>query len=198
MRHLTPILLAAAFLAGQPLAHAQVAEFAVIGGTSRLSNAGIGSFNFENPREDDVELTDGWRLGFRMTLNNWRFLGHEFGYAYNRTSLKVGSDEAGMAIHQGFYNFLAYATPEGSIVRPFATGGVHFANFTPPGISVTQGGGDTKFGVNYGGGLKIRVSHSLMLRFDVRDYLTGKPFDLPGQRGKLHQLEIGVGLGIAL
>ena len=24
-----------------------------------------------------------------MTLNSWRFLGHEFGYAYNRTSLNI-------------------------------------------------------------------------------------------------------------
>jgi hypothetical protein len=46
-----------------------------------------------------------------------------------------------MAIHQGFYNYLVYATKEGFRVRPFATGGGHFSNFVPPGVSVTQGGG---------------------------------------------------------
>ena len=46
-----------------------------------------------------------------------------------------------MAIHQGGYNFLLYATPEGTRIRPFATGGVVFANYVPPGASATSGGG---------------------------------------------------------
>src|SRR4029453_17143581 len=110
-------------------------------------------------------LDDGFRLAFRLTLNSWRLFGQEFGYAYNRTHLLLdGQDQGGMAIHQGFYNFLVYATPEGSRFRPFAVGGGHFSNFVPPGSSATQGGGDTKFGVAYGGGLKVRVGEKWQVR----------------------------------
>ena len=42
-------------------------------------------------------------MGFRLTLNTQKFFGHEVGYAYNRSHLKLqGVDQGGMAIHQGF------------------------------------------------------------------------------------------------
>lgn len=169
----------------------QVAEFGIGGGVSRLQGKDLGS---------GYSLDDGWRLNFRLTLNNWAFFGHEFGYAYNRTKLLLeGLDAGGMAIHQGFYNFLAYATPEGSRVRPFVTGGGHFSNFVPPGASATSGQGNNKFGVNYGGGLKVRASEKFLVRMDFRQYLTGKPFgDFFPVTGKLRQNEISVGFAFVL
>jgi hypothetical protein len=111
-------------------ANAQVAEFGLGGGVSRLSNRNIGS---------GYELGDGWNLIFRITVNNWNHFGQEFGYAYNRTQLQfAGQDTGGMAIHQGFYHLLAYATPEGSRIRPFVSGGGHFSNFVPPGASAVR------------------------------------------------------------
>jgi hypothetical protein len=101
-----------------------------------------------------------------------------------------------MPTHQGFYNFLLYLTPEGSRIRPFGAGGGHFSTFVPPGASVTYGTGTTKYGVNYGAGIKVRVTEIWALRFDVRDYLTTKPFDLIGRSGALHQVEASAGLGI--
>lgn len=170
--------------------HGQVAEFGLGGGVNRLSSKDLGS---------GYALDDGWRLIFRLTLNNWRFFGNEFGYAYNRTRLNFfGQDAGGMAIHQGFYHFLAYATPEGTRVRPFFSGGGHFSNFVPPGASATQGQGDNKFGVNYGGGIKTRVSERFLFRVDVRQWLQGKPFDLPGATGKLKINEISAGLSFVL
>jgi len=178
-------------------APAQVAEFGFYGGVQRLDGEVLGTIP-----PTTVSLTDGWRFGFRVTLNNWRFFGHEFGYGYNRTKLRFsdpsGTQEAGMAIHQGFYNFLVYAIPEGSPVRPFVTGGGHFSNYTPPGTSVTSGGGSTKFGINYGGGVKARVSERFGIRFDVRQYVTGKPFDLQGSSGSLKLLEISAGFSLLL
>ena len=103
-----------------------------------------------------------------------------------------------MAIHQGFYNFLLYATKEGSRVRPFGTGGVHFSNFVPPGSSAGQGGGNTKFGVNYGAGIKVRLTSMFGLRFDFRQYATGKPFGLPQANGWLRQNEISASFGLML
>jgi Outer membrane protein beta-barrel domain len=184
-----------------PTLMAQSAEFGIHGGQSRLSESSIGDIPQAGGAPIRITLTDGFRLGFRVTLNNWRFFGHEFGYAYNRTQLRFETtppQEQGMAIHQGFYNFLVYATPEGSTIRPFATGGGHFSNFTPPGTSATSGGGDLKFGVNYGGGIKVRVAPMFAIRFDLRQYLTPKPFELQNQSGMLKQLEISAGFALVL
>ncbi|MBI4875622.1 MAG: outer membrane beta-barrel protein [Acidobacteria bacterium] len=181
---------------------AQVAEFSLSGGQSRLTNNGIGSLTADaSARSDDVQLTDGFRFGFRMTLNNWRFFGHEVGYAYNRTQFRMNTQPAqdyGTAIHQGFYDFLVYGTPEGSRVRPFAAGGGHFSNYVFPGQSVTQGGGSTKFGFNYGGGVKVKAGSKFILRLDFRQYQNGKPFDLPAQSGLIRMNEISAGFGIGL
>jgi opacity protein-like surface antigen len=189
-------------LAVASAASAQVAEFSFSGGQSRLSNRAIGSLTTDpGARSDDIELRDGFRLGFRMTLNNWRFFGHEVGYAYNRTKFRINGtppEDYGTAIHQGFYNFLVYATPEGSRVRPFGAAGGHFSNFVFPGYSVSSGGGSTKFGFNYGGGLKVKVSPMFLIRFDVRQYQSGKPFDFPLQSGLIRQMEYSAGFGIGL
>ena len=174
---------------------AQVFEIGGFGGVSRLSPHDIGSIAGSTAGSNTaVSLDDGWRMGFRMTLNNWVHMGHEFGYAYNRTKLTIAPDSAGTAYHQSFYNFLVYATPEGAPVRPFVTGGGHFSNFIFPGQSVSQGGGDNKFGYNYGGGIKFKVKPSWGARIDFRQYVTGKPFDIPGNSGKLRQIEVSVGV----
>lgn len=176
-------------------ASAQVAEFSFSGGVNSVSNGRIGT----NP---DINMEGGFRFGFRVTLNNWRFFGHEFGYAYNRMKWEIanGGGEQGTAGHQGLYHFLAYATPEGARVRPFASGGAHFTNYIWPGYSVQQGGGNTKFGLNYGGGIKARVSGMWLIRADVRQYWNGKPFGdyLNGPGGSLRQNEISLGFGIGL
>ena len=51
----------------------------------------------------------------------------------------------------------------------------------------------TKFGFNYGGGIKFKVTEIIGLRFDFRQYNTGKPFNLANQSGRLNQLEASVG-----
>jgi opacity protein-like surface antigen len=183
-------------LVSSAILSAQTAEFSMHGGVSRLNNKNIG-----NLLTDNYSLQDGWRIGFRTTLNTYRFFGHEFGYAYNRTQLRneTAKSEFGMAIHQGLYNFLAYATRDGRAVRPFVTGGVHFNNYTPPGTSVTSGGGSTKFGFNYGGGVKVRITPILAIRFDARYYQNGKPFDfLTNRKGLMGQLEASVGFGFVI
>jgi opacity protein-like surface antigen len=175
---------------------AQVGELSVSGGVSRIGGR-IGSLS--EAANDFYEMSDGFRLAFRFTINPKEFFGHEFGYAYNRSKLQpetggTDADKISVPIHQGFYNFLIYATPEGSRIRPFATGGAHFSSFFPPGASVYYGNQETKFGVNWGGGLKAKVTGAWGIRFDLRQYLTPKPFDLPNQDGWLKQLEISAGV----
>jgi len=171
--------------------HAQVAEFGVGGGLSKLTGKELAG---------GYSLDDGWSMIFRMTLNNDRFFGHEFGYAYNRTKLLLSSqDQGGMAYHQGFYNFLLYALPEGKKIRPFVTGGGHYSNFVAPGASATQGQGSNKFGGNYGGGVKIRLTEKYLFRVDYRQFITGKPFgDSLPVSGALKQQQISAGISFTL
>jgi opacity protein-like surface antigen len=183
-------------------AWSQALEMAVGGGVSRLSNAGLGKIDPNSTQQDDYSLKGGFRIVMRMTFNSGQFTGHETGYAYNRTQLvqhgEGTTSQTGMALPQGFYTYLLYPTREGSRIRPFATGGVHFANFVPPGSSATSGGGSTKFGVNYGGGLKIRVSERFQLRFDARQYRTPKPFNLINPGGWIRMNELSTSLAFIL
>ena len=103
-----------------------------------------------------------------------------------------------MAIHQGFGDALFHFTPEGSRVRPFVAGGIQFSNFVPPGASVASGGGDTKFGVNYGAGVKVKVTENWQIRLDIRQFESGKPFKLANQNGRLLQNEISAGVAFTL
>ena len=174
--------------AGSLVISAQPFEASISGGASRLSSRDIGS---------GYSLDNGFSLGFRMTLNTYKFFGHELGYSYNRSHLLyAGVDQGGMGIHTGLYNFLVYGTQEGSKIRPFVSAGPNFSNFVQPGASAQYGQGNTKFGVNYGGGVKVKVSSFFQVRADFHQYLTGKPFDLPGASGKLKQNVISVGFGI--
>jgi len=187
--------------AGATLAEAQVAEISVSGGVSRFGAANLGTIADAAGNLTNVTLDNGFRLAARLTLNTYKFMGHEFGYAYSHSNIRIQSTPASvspMPVHQGFYDFLIYATPEGSHIRPFATGGVHFSSFVPPGASVYYGNQVTKFGLNYGGGLKLKITDVIGLRFDVREYNTGKPFKLTGTSGRLNQLEVSVGAAFLL
>ena len=177
------------------VSYAQSGELSVTFGESLFKNSSLGSVSTTDLTP--YKVGDGFRLGARFTFNTKKFIGHEFGYAYSRSKLEFeGQPNTSMPTHQGFYDILAYLTPEGSRIRPFAAGGGHFTTFVPPGASVTQGSGVTKFGVNYGAGIKAKVTSMYAIRFDLRDYLTRKPFDLIGRSGSLHQIEASVGLGI--
>ncbi|MBM3745212.1 MAG: hypothetical protein FJW34_05400 [Acidobacteria bacterium] len=186
-------------------AFGQLGELSISGGKATLRNAELGSFALTGTGGSTTTVTaeakTDVRIGVRFTVNNQSFFGQEFGYAYNHGKLSISStppEEVGMPVHQGFYNFLAYGSPEGSKVRPFAAGGVHFSTFYPPGTGVFSGNGVTKFGINYGGGIKIRVSEIMMLRFDVRDYFQPKPnFWQQDLKGWMHMLETSVGFGLA-
>ena len=191
----------AASLACSSIAFAQSFEASVGGGELLVpsKNGAIGTSSTD-PTSSAYTMKGGFRIALRMTLNSWRFLGHEFGYAYSRTSLNAPATTVvspGISIggtttipaqtisvpsHQGFYDFLAYAVPEGKRVRPFACGGVQFTAFSQPG---DYGNHETKYGINYGGGIKVKVKENWGFRLDVRQYNMGKPFNLPNASGRL-------------
>jgi hypothetical protein len=143
-------------------------------------------------------IDNGFNLAARFTLNTRKFTGHEFGYSYSRTKLGTSglSADQSLSTHQGFYDFLLYGLPEGSRIRPFLAGGAQFTTFVPPGASAAYGQGTTKYGGNFGGGLKVKINSMFLLRVDARDYVTGKPFNLINQSGALHQIEVTAGIGL--
>jgi opacity protein-like surface antigen len=190
---LLPLLLAVSGTAS-----AQFTEFWFSGGESLISNGNLGTDLAFGGNQSDYQLTDGFRFALRATFNNPARFGHEVFYSYSRTQLRYNpaATETGMAIHQGGYNFLLYATREGWRIRPFATGGLEFANYVPPGSSAASGGGDTKFGFNYGAGMKMRLVSIFGLRLDFRQYTTPKPFNLYMKEGWIRQNEISAGIGV--
>jgi len=177
-------------------AFAQSAEVSLNAGESMLRNKSLGNLTASDNTVAGADFGTNFHLSLKMTLNSWKFFGQEFGYNYNRGSIKAaGSDVGGMPVHQGFYDLLAYATKEGKKIRPFAGAGVHFSSFFPPGASVFNGNGITKFGFNYGGGVKVRVSDAFLVRRDAHDYETPKPdLGLPNEKGWLHQLVVSAGV----
>ena len=178
------------------MGRAQVGEAALSFGWTLMKDNVLGTA--ANLSGTQYKVEDGFRVTARFTLNTRRFIGHEFGYGYSHTRLgAVGfSGTDSLATHQGFYDFLLYGTPEGTKVRPFICGGAQFTTFVPPGASAVYGGGTTKYGGNYGAGIKAQISSMFLVRVDVRDYVMGKPFSLVNQSGTLHEIEASAGFGI--
>jgi len=199
------------------LAFAQSFDAAVGGGRALFpgSSSMLGTATAD-PASGAYSMKDGFRIVFRMALNSWRFMGHEFGYAYNHTSIDapattvtsgigrpgqpatqtIPASSIGVPAHQGFYDFLVYAVPEGKHIRPFVCGGVQFTAFSQPGAY--YGNRETKYGVNYGGGLKVQVSGPWGFRLDARQYNMSKPFSLPNASGRMLMWEYSGGFAFFL
>ena len=183
---------------------AQVLEVGGGAGVNRISNGVLSSDTTTSPPTTLLQLSNGWRFGFRMTINTKSHFGHEAGYNYVRPNWNYSGATYGTAAHQGFYDFLAYATPQGSKVRPFVAGGVGFTNFILPGSSVSQGGGKMKFGLNYGGGVKVKITDKWLMRMDFRQYASPKPdfadfgVVLPPPQGWIKMNEVSLGVAFCL
>src|SRR5947209_2588939 len=100
-------------------------------------------------------------------------------------SATIGTDSTGGA----------YKMKEGFRVRPFAAGGVQFTAFSQPG---DYGNRETKYGINYGGGLKIKVKSNWGMRLDARQYNMGKPFKLANNSGRLLMWEFSGGVAFLM
>ncbi len=167
---------AAAALMVATAASGQVMEFGASVGASRFPAKVIATIPGA-AGNSGLSLDNGFRISLHATLNTGRFSGHEFGYAYNRSQFNSSTQVGGMAVHQGFYDFLLYGAAEGKKIRPFAAGGGGFTTFTYPGLAMLQGNGNgiTKIGFNFGGGVKVRLSSKFLARFDYREFFCGTP-----------------------
>lgn len=191
---------------------AQPYEVGVFGGYPRLSHSNFGSPSPVAPVDSDTRLHADYTIGAWIGLDTKGYYGHELSYAITPVALKTvvrTTDINGntvtanptdrIALHRLGYNFLIYFMPRGEKWRPYATGGAQRYDYQSPNISGWPYGKNLHYGANYGGGIKLSPFAHAIIRFDIRDYIGGKPYDLnfAGSKGKLHQLEGTVGFGVA-
>ena len=177
----------------------QSAEMGISAGFGSLNDGDISvSQAPTSSGTNTYSISNGIRIGARIAFNPRAFTGHEVSYSYQHANLNfVATGESGgnqdlgnVRAHHMYYNYVLHATPSRIPIRPFVTGGGGFSSFFLPGISSLSGRGDTKFGYNYGGGVKFNL-FMYGIRFDVRNHVTGKPFGryLPNVEGTLQNLE---------
>jgi len=191
------------------MAWGQAGEFWFNFGESITGDTNLGTPLAFGGSSSDAKLANGYRFSFRFNFNVGDHYGAEVGYAFNHSDLQYssaagsalgagGAFSQGMHYHQGTFNALYYPfTSDTSHVRPFATAGVQFTDFVPPGGGINYGS-QNKFGANFGVGVKVHVHGMWGARFDLRDYIMGKPdFGyLQMGSGALNIIEASAGVGI--
>jgi hypothetical protein len=191
-------------------ASGQTYEISVLSGWARMSKRPLGSISADDPKGSDTRFKDGYSFGARLTFNTRGYYGHELGYVYTRAGIQSDIPDANgnrtryeskVAIQRASYNFLIYFMPRGERWRPFITGGLHAQKYGRPGIPDWPAIHTRNFGANYGAGIKLKLLDHAFLRLDVRDYITGRPYDLYFEgaaraRGRTRQQEASLGIVI--
>ena len=195
-------------------ASAQTWEVAPVAGYLRLSKKAIGSTIGTGPKTEDTSLHSLQpAYGLRVTLNTSGYYGLEAQYLRSKARLDTqlipeGTEtrvpaSGNLWLNQFSFNGISYFMPDEARFRPFMTVGVQVANFGKPHIADWPNRSSRKLGLNYGGGVKIWLFRNALLRLDVRDIITGAPYDLQTTEsssslssiGRFHQLEGTMGIG---
>lgn len=152
--------------------------------------------------------------GVRVTFNTHGYWGHEFGYAMGNAKMNAvirTTDAAGnvsertvqdrIKVRYGFYNFMMYFMPAGERWRPYVTAGFQTFNYGAANFPEWDQGSWRNYGINWGGGIKLKPVEHLLFRIDVRDYIHGKPYGLQPETGTTiggltHDWEGSVGIAI--
>jgi len=185
------------------------------------SAAGYSFYKNLTVKRDSAEATAGFKEGAAFsafgTHNLYNWIGGQIRYTYQMSDLKVssGGTEAkfggrSQAVH---YDLLFYASDKESRLRPFAAVG--------GGVKVYEGTGketvsqplaqfailtktsEVKGLLSVGGGLKYRLSDSMFLTIEMRDYITPPPKEViapfPGSKisGWVHSFIPMAGLSFA-
>ncbi len=117
-----------------------------------------------------------------MRFSHGRVIGSEHSIAYSPNFLS--SQNSAIIYHS---NFMVQAPlPR---VRPYATAGLGIVYVTGDELQGFQAVTGTKFAVNYGGGVKVKVAGPVGVQLDARGYTIRSISD-----ETLHVLEVSVGL----
>ena len=145
------------------LSWGQTAEAGVTVGWSAFTDSNIGRLDPQSGAgAGEFSLNNGIRIGSRLAINTWQFLGHELSYAFQRSGLQIGGvNSGGMSIQNFYYNFVVHATPQGTAVRPFVTAGAGFFDLLPAGHFVILRGRDHETGREYRRRVEVQTQGSL-------------------------------------
>jgi hypothetical protein len=154
-----------------------------------MSRAPLGSSSPESPADTDTRFRNGFTNGVRLTWNPHRYYGYELGYFQTQATVetKIQATAAGSkqtfqgkaTLQQAFFDILLYWMPKNERWRPYFAGGAQAQQAgNPRGISDWTGYSTRNYGVHYGGGIKLKLMNHVLVRADLRQYLTGKPYDL--------------------
>lgn len=173
---------------------AQIAA-TVYGGVLQPQAAELGDFGFA---QQPIVMQNGFKAGARLSLSGGLLTGHELSYGYERYNLDIGGQNESTATAQDFYyDFVLHLLPGVAPVRPFVLAGAGYTSFAPGNGGVfADASGANELGVNFGGGVKVKLKKHLGIRIDVRNHLTRKPnfLDLSDVSGPLNRMEYSVGL----
>lgn len=157
------------------------------------AGGGFGFYTNKTVTAGSLSGETGFERGF--AAGGWlgndisEYFGGEFRYTYRKNDLKLSSGSTKVTFtgdsHIIHYDFLIYAARRGSKVRPFAAVG--------GGIKVYRGTGatqavqplsnlallspvtETKGLGSVGGGVKFQIAPGVVLRVEVRDFITPFP-----------------------
>jgi opacity protein-like surface antigen len=183
-----PLCVVPLFLVFLGSAWGQTVEVSIFRGWARMSKSPLGSTNLDSPIDSETRFRNGSSTGIRLTLNHPGYYGHELGLMHTRAGIRTSilqADGTTMTpvdshanIEQAFYNFLLYMMPKGERWRPYITGGLQAFKSSSPRIEGWTGAAKKNYGFNYGGGIKFKLQKHILVRLDLRDYWTGRPYNL--------------------
>jgi hypothetical protein len=166
-------------------AFAQRYEFGVHGGASLY-----GKKTVTNARGSaDAGFKTGWAGGFTLGHNMYEHVGGEIRYTFlhNDMKLEAGSARAAFAsqAHVIHYDLLIHGTDTRSAVRPYVALGGGVKQFRGSGteqvtqplsnVALLTKTTDLKPIVSVGGGVKVKMTDRIWLRFDAHDYMSAFP-----------------------
>jgi hypothetical protein len=179
----------------------------------RPNHSPLGSLPDNSSAKDtDTKLKMGPGIGARITRNTRGYYGFEGTYLRTRNVLSARvTPTTGAAVTREdtiytdymAFNGLCYFMPPGERWRPFITAGMNMYRYGVPKFAEWTVGASRNYGGNFGGGIKLMLMKNALVRFDFRDYLGGKPYDLKFESeqkfggGLMQTLEASVGLSIA-
>ena len=162
-------------------------EIGPAGGYTRFAKTPLGSVVEGDNAGENSRLKGKQSYGARLTWNTKGYYGHEITYMRGMAefSSQVPGETSGrlqrnsnVTTHEASYNALAYFMPAGERWRPFLTGGIEMIRLGKPRIPEWTSTKFRTYGGNYGGGIKLMPFKRAIVRLDVRQHITGKPYNL--------------------
>jgi opacity protein-like surface antigen len=167
------------------------------GGGSFL-NSGTGQYTMRAPCPTSgcppVTVTSSFSktgrasAGARLRFTRHDALEASYSYSTNHLSLQEGTQSLGSAYNRVdlvSFNYVRYLWLRAR-VQPFATVGVGANHFSGPSSAsgvvsgLVSADNGRQFAWNYGGGADVVLHRHLVLRLELRDYVTGQPSFITG------------------